>query len=133
MSCAIEPFSRAHQWRKAFCAIIEKRLRQKRWRRPRAIAPFSDGAPMAQAAAALRWRSACLAAPFQKAVVADYCSLGPPQTAPTVSPLLPSSVGTALARLWPRFCSMQPEYTVDGAKLGRLNQPAARNPSEPVG
>jgi hypothetical protein len=64
MSCAIEPFSMAHQWRKAFCAIIEKRLRQKRWRRSCAIAPFSDGASMAQAAAALRWRSACLAARF---------------------------------------------------------------------
>ena len=63
MSCAIEPFSMAHQWRKALCAIIEKTPKAKAMAQIVRHWPFSDGAPMAKAAAALRWRSACLAAP----------------------------------------------------------------------
>jgi hypothetical protein len=40
MTCAITPKSMAHQWRKPFCATIEKRLREKRWRKAAPLRPF---------------------------------------------------------------------------------------------
>jgi hypothetical protein len=48
MSCAINPISMAHQWRKPFCAVIDWCPKEKAMAHLLAPLAFSNGAPMAQ-------------------------------------------------------------------------------------
>ncbi|WGD51568.1 hypothetical protein QA641_40085 [Bradyrhizobium sp. CB1650] len=85
MSCAIDPISMEHQWRNSICSTIEFSPSQKANGAKRSIGVIFNGAVMAQTAptaAALRYRSARLAAPS----VGRRVSLQASAWRPTCSP-----------------------------------------------